>query len=119
MVHVIKIKRAYEEPGRDDGWRVLVDKFWPRGISKEDGRIDDWLKDIAPSDQLREDFHESKDFSSFRIRYREQLEAEKRQKACRRILEKAEEGTVTLIYSSKNEEENNAVVLEEYLEERQ
>lgn len=114
---MIQIKRAYEEPSTDDGWRVLVDKFWPRGISKEDAQIDDWLKGIAPSDGLRDDFHESEDFSSFKSRYREQLEADKRQEACRKILEKAEEGTVTLIYSSKNEEENNAVVLQEYLEE--
>lgn len=119
MVKVIQIKRAYADPESGDGWRVLVDKFWPRGISKEDAQIDDWLKDIAPSDELRKDFHESEGFSSFKSRYREQLQADKRQEACRKILEKVEEGNVTLIYSSKNEKENNAVVLKEYLEERQ
>lgn len=114
---MIKLKRAYEEPNPEDGYRILVDKFWPRGISKEDAKIDEWLKEIAPSDTLRDDFHESGDFSSFKSQYKEQLRADKRQEACRKILDKAEEGEVALVFSSKNEEENNAVVLKEFLEE--
>ena len=117
MMTVIKIKRAYEEPGPEDGRRILVDKFWPRGLSKEDAKIDAWLKEIAPSDSLREDFHESHDFSSFKSRYKKQLQADIRQEACRKILAQAQEGHVTLVFSSKNEEENNAVVLKEFLEE--
>lgn len=112
---VIKLKRAYEDPSPEDGYRILVDKFWPRGISKEDAKIDEWLKEIAPSDTLRENFHESGNFSSFKSQYKEQLKADKRQEACRKILDKAEKGDVTLVFSSKNEEENNAVVLKEFL----
>ena len=113
---MIKIKRAYEEPGPEDGRRILVDKFWPRGLSKEDAKIDAWLKEIAPSDSLREDFHESHDFSSFKSRYKKQLQVDIRQEACRKILAQAQEGHVTLVFSSRNEEENNAVVLKEFLE---
>lgn len=114
---VIKLKRAYDDPSPDDGCRILVDKFWPRGVSKEEAEIDEWLKDIAPSDTLRDNFHQSHDFSTFKAQYKEQLKADKRQEACQKILDKAEEGDVTLIFASKNEQENNAVVLKEFLEE--
>lgn len=114
---LIKLKRAYEDPSQDDGYRILVDKFWPRGISKEDAEIDEWLKEIAPTDTLRNVFHESDDFSSFKTQYKEQLKTTKRKEACQKILDKAKEGGVTLVFTSKNEKENNAVVLKEFLEE--
>lgn len=114
---VIKLKRAYEKLNDEDGYRILVDKLWPRGLSKEDAKIDEWLKEIAPTDTLRKKFHESKDFSAFKAQYKKQLQANKRQEACQKILNMAKEGTVTLVFAAKNVEENNAVVLKEFLEE--
>ena len=107
----LKIKRVYEKPERGDGKRILVDRLWPRGIKKD--AIDLWLKDVAPSDDLRNWFHhEEPKWSVFRTKYRKELSANKDAVA---ELRKAAKGTATLLYGAKDEEHNQAVVLAEYL----
>lgn len=111
----IKLKRIYEEPEKDDGFRILIDRLWPRGLSKEKAKVDLWLKEVAPSNELRKAFHgENMDWAEFKKRYLKELEN------CKDHLEvlrkKAVEGKVTLLYGAKNEEQNQAVVLLEVLE---
>jgi len=114
---MLKLKRAYEDPAKSDGHRVLVDRLWPRGVSKEDARLDDWMKDVAPSDELRKWFgHDPEKWDEFRKRYFAELDADP--EAVAKLAEKAKEGTVTLVYAAKDEEHNNAVALKEYLEKR-
>jgi uncharacterized protein YeaO (DUF488 family) len=113
----IAIKRAYEAPQRGDGMRILVDRMWPRGVSKEEAEIDLWLKEIAPSTALRKWFgHEADKWPKFREKYFQELAANgdvvAELKAC------LKKGKVTLIYAAKDEEHNNAVALAEYLEAR-
>ncbi len=113
---MIRIKRIYDPPGEGDGFRVLVDRLWPRGVSKDEADIDLWVRDVAPSDGLRKWFsHDPGKWEEFRKRYRKELEAS--EEALRRIraLER-EKGTVTLLYSAKDEEHNNAVALKDVLE---
>jgi uncharacterized protein YeaO (DUF488 family) len=111
---VIRIKRIYDAPSRNDGYRALVDRLWPRGINKEEAGIDVWLKDVAPSDELRKWFnHEPGKWADFRKRYFAELEHT--QDVLIPIIEKLEEG-VTLLYSAKDEQHNNAAALKEYLE---
>ncbi len=111
---MVKLKRIYDEPAADDGKRILVDRLWPRGISKDKARIDEWLKEIAPSDELRKWFgHDPARWEEFRERYRQELEAKAELVAGLREL--AAEGTVTLLFAAKDEEHNNAVVLKEML----
>lgn len=110
----IKIKRVYEKPERSDGKRILVDRLWPRGVKKD--AIDLWLKDVAPSDVLRNWFHhEERKWSEFRSKYRKELSANRGAVA---ELRKAAKGTATLLYGAKDEEHNQAVVLAEYLKRR-
>lgn len=109
-----ELKRIYSEVSADDGYRVLVDKLWPRGISKDAAKLDDWIKDIAPSDKLRKWFHSNRsEWSEFRKCYLAELKAHKDN--LRDLAKKASDGKVTLLYSSKDTEHNNAVVLREYL----
>jgi uncharacterized protein YeaO (DUF488 family) len=104
------IKRVYEEPGRADGTRILVDRLWPRGLSKERARVDLWLKDIAPSTELRKWFsHDPHKWAEFQRRYRQELKSKTDQLAILR--EKAAQGPVTLLYGAKDESHNEAVVL--------
>jgi uncharacterized protein YeaO (DUF488 family) len=105
---MIKTKRVYEPKEETDGLRILVDRLWPRGIKKD--KIDLWLKDIAPSDEIRKFYHESKDFEAFKKKYIEEL----KEKDTKELLELAKQNTITLLYASK-EPQNNAVVLKEYL----
>jgi uncharacterized protein YeaO (DUF488 family) len=113
---VIRIKRIYEAPSRNDGCRVLVDRLWPRGINKEKAGIDIWLKDSAPSDELRRWFnHEPQKWGDFKKRYFNELEH--KQGILDPIIGKLEEG-VTLLYAAKDEQYNNAVALKEYLEKK-
>ncbi|HEY2034175.1 MAG TPA: DUF488 domain-containing protein [Rhizomicrobium sp.] len=107
----IKIKRVYEPAEKSDGKRILVDRLWPRGVKKTG--IDLWLKDVAPSDDLRNWFHhEEPKWSEFRSRYRKELSANKDAVA---ELRKAATGTTTLLYGAKDETHNQAVVLAAYL----
>ncbi|MFW6113619.1 MAG: DUF488 domain-containing protein [Actinomycetota bacterium] len=114
---MLKLKRAYEEPSRNDGYRVLVDRLWPRGVKKEDAKLDRWLKDIAPSDELRKWYgHDVERWKEFKNRYFKELK--ERDELLKEIMEKAGGGTVTLVYGAKDEEHNNAAALREYLQER-
>lgn len=113
----IAIKRVYDEPEPQDGARVLVDRLWPRGISKERAHIDVWLKDLAPSNELRKWFgHEPEKFAEFRRRYEAELRSEDAQAALRQLEDKAKQGPVTLVFAAHDVEHNNAVVLREYLQ---
>lgn len=108
----IHLKRAYEAPSGSDGQRVLVERLWPRGLRKADAHIDDWLKDVAPSHELRRWFgHEPSRFAEFRERYLRELRAEPARTALDELARRASRGTVTLIYSAHDEVHNNAVVL--------
>jgi uncharacterized protein YeaO (DUF488 family) len=113
---MIKIKRVYDKPSKDDGCRILVDRLWPRGLSKDRAKIDLWLKEIAPSGELREWFsHEPSKWEEFKKRYRRELRPKKDLLDRIRSLEK-ERGVVTLVYSSTEETYNNAVALCSQLE---
>lgn len=106
----IEIKRIYEEPEQTDGFRILVDKLWPRGVKKEEAAIDLWLKEIAPSDLLRKWFnHDAQKWPEFQKRYAKELE-DKRD-LLDLIQEKAKQQKVTLLFASKETEHNNAVAL--------
>ena len=112
---MIRIKRAYDEVSEDDGYRVLVGRLWPRGVTKERAAIALWLKDVAPSTELREWFgHDPKKWGEFRERYWKELDD--RQKDVELIMNKAREGTVTLVYSARDREHNTAVALKQYIE---
>ncbi len=111
----IRIKRVYEEPEETDGRRILVDGLWARGLSKEKAKVDVWLKEIAPSTELRHWYgHNPNKWAKFKNCYAAELEANPGQVA--EIMEEIETGIVTLLYSSKEEQLNNAVALKEYLE---
>jgi uncharacterized protein YeaO (DUF488 family) len=110
----IRLKRAYEPASARDGYRILVDRLWPRGVSKKQAKLDEWAKELAPSSQLREWFgHEPSRFPEFRRRYIDELRADApRLKELRR---RARTRTLTLVYSAHDSEHNDAVVLAEVL----
>jgi uncharacterized protein YeaO (DUF488 family) len=111
---IIKVKRVYDEPSSDDGVRVLVDRLWPRGLSKESARIDLWLRDVAPSDELRKWFnHDASKWEEFKRRYFKELENNKAVNELINLLR--DRRTITLLYSAKSPY-NNATALKEYLE---
>lgn len=108
---MIKIKRIYEKPSPSDGFRVLVDRLWPRGMSKDEAKVDLWLKEIAPSDKLRKWFgHDPKKWDEFQKRYFVELEGKKELVEKIRELER-EHRIVTLLYGARDEKHNNAVAL--------
>lgn len=110
----IFLKRAYEQPERGDGARVLVDRLWPRGVKKETLALSDWCKDIAPSDRLRQWFaHDPDKWKTFRREYLQELKDNKQQ--ARALLDKSRHGRLTLVYAARDEEHNHARVLREYL----
>ncbi|MGB2607430.1 MAG: DUF488 domain-containing protein [Isosphaeraceae bacterium] len=111
----IRLKRAYEPPTEEDGLRILVERLWPRGVSKEDAAIDLWLKEIAPSTGLRKWYgHEPSLWEEFRRRYR--AEIEDKGEVISDLKQRLKEGPVTFVYAAKDESHNSAVVLKEYLE---
>ena len=111
----LRVKRAYEEPAASDGTRVLVERLWPRGVSKDDAAIELWLKDVAPSTELRQWFaHDPAKWAEFRRRYRSELMAHP--EAVMELRKLARRTKVTLIYAAKDEEHNSALVLKELLE---
>lgn len=113
---MLTTKRVYETPKRSDGVRILVDRLWPRGLKKEDAQIDLWLKDIAPSSDLRKWFnHDPKKWPEFKKRYAKELKGEAEQEAIATIKKEAKKKTVTLLYGSKEEEHNNAIALLHFL----
>ncbi|CAJ38195.1 DUF488 domain-containing protein [Methanocella arvoryzae] len=117
MTGTIKVKRAYDPVSKDDGFRVLIGRLWPRGVSRSRIALDLWLKDIAPSTELREWFgHDPGKWGEFRSRYWRELDGKKREVAT--IMQKLRTGPVTLIYSARDREHNAAVALKEYLEQK-
>jgi uncharacterized protein YeaO (DUF488 family) len=114
---MIKTKRIYDDPAQGDGFRILVDRLWPRGISKDRAHLDLWLKEVAPSDALRKWFgHDQARWDAFKHRYFKELKDKK--EAVESIALKASEGSVTLLYGAKDEQCNNAVALREFIEQR-
>lgn len=110
----ILIKRIYEEAAENDGYRILVDRLWPRGISKERAKLDEWIKTIAPSTELRKWFdHKEERFEEFTKRYNDELLLQNQE--LNRIREIANEKQVTLLYSAKNTQLNHAIVLKNIL----
>ena len=113
----IQIKRVYDEPSTADGARMLIDRLWPRGVSKAKAKVDLWLKAIAPSTPLRQWFgHDPGKWEEFKKRYKDELNHNSEAVAQLRAL--MDKGTVTLVYGAKDPEHNDAVVLQEYLGER-
>lgn len=111
----IQLKRIYDDVSEDDGYRLLVDRLWPRGVSKETAQLDIWLKEIAPSPELRKWFdHDPQRFTSFKKRYKTEL-ADK-EELTDELLYKAEQQPVTFLYAAKDETHNHAIVLREFLE---
>lgn len=113
---MVRVKRIYEPPSPADGRRILVDRLWPRGLSRDKAKIDEWVKDLAPSDALRRWFgHDPPKWAAFRKRYREELSGQ--EELLRTLARRAARGTVTLVYGARNPEHNNAVALRGFLEE--
>ena len=111
---MIKIKRIYDTPKPDDGIRILVDRLWPRGLSKEKARVDLWLKEISPTNELRKWYaHDPKKWAEFKKKYFKDLDMKR--ELVNQIVQKMKEGDVSLLYSSKEEKINNAVALKEYI----
>ena len=114
---MIKIKRVYDKPSRDDGRRILIDRLWPRGLTKEDAALGEWLRDAAPSNELRKWYgHDPAKWGAFRKRFASELR--EHEDAVEAIISAARKGTVTLLFGSKEERLNNAVALKEYIESR-
>jgi len=110
----IKIKRVYEAPAKDDGMRILMDRLWPRGLTKQKAAIDLWLKEIAPTAELRKWFaHDPKKWTEFRKKYLQELKENKEQISI--IKDHLKQGAVTLVYGARDQEHNEANVLEELL----
>ena len=110
----VRLKRAYEEPEISDGYRVLIDRLWPRGVAKTDAEIDEWARELAPTTALRQWFgHDPERFDEFRRRYQQEL-LEHGDKL-RELRGRARRGPLTLVYSARDEEHNDAVVLAELL----
>ncbi|MFC5863030.1 DUF488 domain-containing protein [Acidicapsa dinghuensis] len=113
----VNIKRVYSEPDKDDGTRILVDRLWPRGLTKEKAKVDLWLKEVAPSNELRKWFgHDPEKWPRFEKRYRDELKQHSEQIAL--LKEKIAHGPVTLLYGAKDQEHNEAIVLQKLLQSR-
>ncbi|MDT0634304.1 DUF488 domain-containing protein [Spectribacter hydrogenoxidans] len=115
----IRIKRVYASSSADDGRRVLVDRLWPRGLSKQRAELDEWCRDVAPSPELRRWFgHKPERWEAFRTAYRDELAAMDAATLCP-LVEVARDDRLTLLYAARNEQHNHARVLAEFLEARQ
>jgi uncharacterized protein YeaO (DUF488 family) len=114
---MIQLKRVYEEPSQEDGMRILVDRLWPRGLTKACAAVDLWLKEVAPSTELRKWFsHDPAKWKQFQVRYRKELRENK--DVVDLLKEKSKEQPVTLVYGARDEEHNEAIVLKKVLEGR-
>src|SRR5256885_948606 len=108
----VRFKRAYEEPSKDDGTRILVERLWPRGLSKDEAAIDLWLKEVAPSTELRKWYgHDPDKWEEFRSRYRAELDD--KGEVLDDLRRRLKEGPVTFVFAARDEEHNSAVVLKE------
>jgi uncharacterized protein YeaO (DUF488 family) len=113
----LRIKRVYQAPDTEDGVRILVDRLWPRGLSREKAQIDLWLKEIAPSDALRHRFHRDPEgWEDFKIAYYAELEREPAQSAVHQLLDRRSREPVTLLFAARDETRNNGVALTEWLD---
>jgi uncharacterized protein YeaO (DUF488 family) len=113
----LSIKRVYQPPDKEDGFRVLVDRLWPRGLSRERAQINLWLKDIAPSDALRRRYHsDPAAWEEFKTAYYAELEQPSAQQALRQLLDRLSHQPVTLLFAARDETRNNAVALKEWLD---
>ncbi len=111
----VRVKRVYDKPAKTDGRRVLVDRVWPRGLTKGEAELDEWLKEIAPSTRLRKWFgHDPARWNEFKRRYSAELEAQREE--VEQLAQKAKKRKVTLLFAAKDVEHNNAVALKEFLE---
>ena len=111
---MVKLKRVYDEPSEDDGTRILVDRLWPRGLTKEKAHIDLWLKEVAPSNELRKWFaHDPEKWPEFQARYHAELNQNPTQVAL--LKQAVAKGPATLVYGAKDEEHNEAIVLQKLL----
>jgi uncharacterized protein YeaO (DUF488 family) len=118
MAGSFNIKRVYAPPLHEDGFRVLVDRLWPRGVKRETAKIDLWAKDVAPSDALRREFHGHPDrWDKFVTAYRKELAQEPAASAARDLLARRKR-TVTLLYAARDEDHNNAIALQAWLDEQ-
>jgi uncharacterized protein YeaO (DUF488 family) len=114
MASDVHVKRIYDPPKRADGYRVLIDHVWPRGVSHERARLDEWARELAPSDELRKWFnHVPARFAEFRARYRDELSAQFQR--LDELRERSAKGRLTILYAARDREHNNAVVLAELL----
>ncbi len=114
---MIQLKRVYDPPGESDGFRVLVDRLWPRGLSKQRTRLNAWKRELAPSEALRRWFnHDPSRWEEFRESYLEELHSPESQRGLAELAQRAQKGTVTLLYAAQDRAHNNAVVLKEVLE---
>lgn len=112
---VIKLKRAYEKPSRKDGERILVERLWPRGMTKQTARVDLWLKEVAPSAELRKWFaHDTEKWAEFCKRYRSELK--QKTEMIEVLKNKAKTATITFVYSSRDTDHNSALLLKEFVE---
>ena len=112
----IRLKRIYDPPEGADGFRILVDRLWPRGMKKEKAAIDCWARELAPSSALRKEFHRTRDYDRFRRRYLQELEDPEKEELWCRIRDRAAGRTITLLYASRDRTHNHAVVLKEWME---
>lgn len=116
---MVQIKRAYELPKPEDGYRVLVDRIWPRGVSKKQIQIDDWIKEIAPSTRLRKWFgHDPEKWKQFQLQYKKELERAEPSEKLDRLAELSKEQTLTLVYGARDKEHTHALVLKGLIEKR-
>jgi uncharacterized protein YeaO (DUF488 family) len=112
---MIELKRAYEKPSLDDGFRVLVERLWPRGLSKENARLDLWLKDVAPSPELRQWYaHDPAKWTEFQKRYKAELKGKKDE--LNLLKEKSRGETITLVYAARDQDHNSALLLKRVLD---
>ena len=115
-MRMLKVKRAYERKEASDGKRILVDRLWPRGLRAEDAAVDEWRKDLSPSEDLRKWFnHEPEKWEEFRRRYKEELSSHEKKQLLERIADEAANSDVTIVYGARETRYNNARVLEELI----
>lgn len=114
----IRLKRAYDAPAEDDGARVLVERLWPRGVRKDDAALDDWLKEVAPSPELRKWYaHDTDRWDEFKVRYLRELEdRDEARAAVEQLLDLVRSGTLTLVLASKDVERSSAALLKQHLD---
>lgn len=112
----VKLKRVYDNPEQADGVRILVDRLWPRGLTKDKAGLDEWIPDIAPSNSLRRWFgHKPERWKEFQKRYKKELSSPKRKVILAKLKRMARISTVTLLYAAKDTDQNNAVAMAEFL----